>query len=258
MLKALVIALESKFVFFPERGEQQTPASLGIPYEERRLQTSDGETLIAWQLHPQRPIADVVYFHGNGGNLSVWLPVLATLHASDLRVFAVDYRGYGLSSGRPSEAGVYLDAAAVARHAVRSRSGGASRPLVFWGRSLGGAIAASATRTTTPDAVVIESGFPDKAAVIRRHPILRLLNTFASYRFDTVEMLGNFQKPVLVIHGDRDSIVPLTVGRELFAQLSGPKQFVTVHGADHNDLLSVSRRDYWQPVLSFITSLPTP
>ena len=69
---------------------------------------------MAWQLEPEWPIADVVYFHGNGGNLSIWLPVFATLHASGLRVLAVDYRGYGLSTGRPSEAGVYRDAVAVA------------------------------------------------------------------------------------------------------------------------------------------------
>src|SRR5918993_1541927 len=77
VLKALVGAAEPKFVFFPTRGEQETPATLGIPYSAVHLHTSDGEQLVAWQLEPERPIADVVYFHGNGGNLSLWLAVLS-------------------------------------------------------------------------------------------------------------------------------------------------------------------------------------
>jgi fermentation-respiration switch protein FrsA (DUF1100 family) len=255
MLKALVTALESKFVFFPTRGEDYTPATLGIRYDAVRLRTTDGETLVAWQFEPERPIADVVYFHGNGGNLSVWLPVLATLHAVGLRVLAVDYRGYGVSSGAPSEDGVYLDAAAVAQHAKRSRLTGPFRPLVFWGRSLGGAIAAAATQTMTPDALILESAFPDKAAVIRSNPVLRLLNVLATYRFDTIGMLDNFQNPVLVIHGERDSVVPFSIGRDMFDRLNGSKEFLAISGADHNDLLAATRLDYWQPVLDFIDRL---
>src|SRR5688500_4939100 len=174
MFKALIGAFEPRLVFFPSAGEDRTPASDGIAYEAVRIRTSDGESLVAWQLEPDDPIADVVYFHGNGGNLSVWLPVLASLHAHRLRVLAVDYRGYGLSSGRPSEEGVYRDAEAVAQHAARRRATPAARPLVFWGRSLGGPIAAAATHTVRPDGLVLESSFADKAAVIRSNPVLRM------------------------------------------------------------------------------------
>ena len=254
MMKALVVALESKFVFFPSRGEGQTPASLGIRYDAVRLNTSDGETLVAWQLEPERPIADIVYFHGNGGNLSVWLPVLATLHAAGLRVLAVDYRGYGLSTGAPSEQGLYRDAAAVAAHASRSRSNETRRPLVFWGRSLGGAVAASAVRTVTPDGLILEGSFVDKAAVARTNVLLRMLNVFAAYRFNTLDMLNGFRNPVLVLHGERDSIVPVTLGRQLYEKLSAPKQFVAVAGANHNDLIGLSRRDYWTPILDFVAA----
>ena len=253
MLKALVGVLEPKFVFFPYRGQDETPASLAIPFEAMQISTSDGETLAAWQLEPEQPIADVVYFHGNGGNLSVWLPILATLHANRLRVLAFDYRGYGLSTGRPSEEGLYRDAAAVVQQVARRRSG--TRPLVFWGRSLGTAIAASATRVVMPDGLVLESGFAEKAAVARLNPLLRLLNVFASYRFETAEMLRGFYNPVLVMHGDRDSILPFALGRELHDRLDVAKQFVTITGADHNDLIPASRSDYWKPVLEFVRNL---
>ena len=102
VLKGLVSVLEPRMVFFPYAGEDQTPAMLGIRYAPVPIDTADGERLMAWQLEPDDPIADVVYFHGNGGNLSVWLPVFVALHRMELRVLAVDYRGYGLSTGTPS------------------------------------------------------------------------------------------------------------------------------------------------------------
>lgn len=253
MLKSIVGSLEPRFVFFPYRGEDANPASIGLPYEHVRLTTSDGERIVAWQLEPERPLADIVYFHGNGGNLSVWLPVLAALCKANYRVLAVDYRGYGLSTGSPTEEGVYLDADAVVRHAERSRP--ADRPFVFWGRSLGAAIAASATRTAVPDGLILESAFPDKASVIRRQPVLRVLNLFGSYRFSTVELLRHFQKPVLVMHGERDSIVPVALGRELFDRLSAPKQFVAIPNADHNDFFDAGHRTYWEPAVQFIERL---
>lgn len=255
MFKTLIGALESRLVFFPSAGEDRNPASLGIAFDAVRLTTSDGETLIAWQLEPDEPIADVVYFHGNGGNLSVWLPVFAALHAQKLRVLAVDYRGYGLSSGRPSEEGVYRDAEAVAQQAARGRAKSADRPLVFWGRSLGGPIAAAASRVVRPDGLILESSFVDKAAVVRSQPVLRMLNVFGAYRFETVNLLRDFRNPVLVLHGNRDSVVPFALGRELYSRLETPKRFVEISGADHNDLIDAARADYWTPVLEFVTAL---
>ena len=253
VLASLVAALESRLVFFPERGEDVTPAELGIRYQRVPLTTADGERLTAWQLEPERPVADVVYFHGNGGNLSVWLPVLATLHANRIRVLAVDYRGYGLSTGTPSEEGIYRDAAAAVAHAVSHRTGGV--PLVYWGRSLGGAVAASASQIESPDGVILESTFPEKSAVIRSQPVLRALNAFSSYRFPTVELLRDYPKPVLVMHGDRDSIIPFALGRELFDRLGGRKQFVTIRGGDHNQAFDTNDQMYWGAITSFIGSL---
>jgi fermentation-respiration switch protein FrsA (DUF1100 family) len=255
VLKALVGALEAKLVFFPYKGEDANPGALGIPYAAITLTTSDGERIAAWQLEPGEPIADVVYFHGNGGNLSVWMPALASLHAMGLRVLAIDYRGYGLSSGSPSEEGVYRDAEAAVRYAAGHRAAHAGVPLIFWGRSLGGPIAAAATHAIAPDGLILESTFADKAAVIRAQPLLRVLNLFAAYRFPTVEMLRQFSGPVLVMHGDRDSIVPYAVGQELYERLRGPKQFARIPGADHNDFFDASRESYWKPVVGFVAGL---
>jgi hypothetical protein len=254
VLKALIASQEPRFVFFPYKGEDANPSKLGIPYQSLTLTTSDGERIAAWLLEPKEPRADIVYFHGNGGNLSVWLPVFASLYRLDFRVLALDYRGYGLSTGTPTERGVYRDAEAAVRYASAHRTAG--RPLVFWGRSLGASVAAAATQAVTPDALVLESGFPDKAAVTRAYPVLRVLNVFASYRFPTVELLRGFANPVLVVHGDRDSVIPFALGRELFARLDATqKEFVVVSGADHNDFFDTGHAAYWAPMLRFLDGL---
>jgi fermentation-respiration switch protein FrsA (DUF1100 family) len=255
VLALLVRALEPQLVFFPSAGEDRTPAALGIRYETVHLQTSDGERLVAWQLEPDLPIADVVYFHGNGGNLSVWLPILATLHQLNLRVLAVDYRGYGLSSGSPSEQGLYRDAAAAVAHVVGHRTAGVRAPLVYWGRSLGGAVAASAARVHVPDGLILESTFADKAAVVKANPVLRTLNLFSRYRFPTASLLDNVPVPKLVMHAAGDSIVSYALGRQLYEQLSPPKRFADIGDADHNDLFEATRLTYWGPVLQFIGEL---
>ena len=254
-LRLLVTSLEPSLVFFPLAGEDRTPSSAGIAYRRLELATDDGQRLVAWQLEPDHPLADVVYFHGNGGNLSEWLPVFVGLVRSNLRVLAVDYRGYGLSTGRPSEQGLYRDAEAAVAYAQRSRGPGASRPLVYWGRSLGGAVAAAAARVAAPDGLILESTFADKASVIRGNPVLRTLNLFSTYRFSTIDALRDFSRPVLVMHGDRDRVIPFEVGRHLFDSLRGPKRFVVIRGADHNDVFAVDDQRYWEPVLEFIAGL---
>jgi uncharacterized protein len=256
LLKLLVVMVEPRLVFFPSRGEDRTPVDLGIRHTAIRIATTDGEQLAAWLLEPEQPIADVVYFHGNGGNLSVWLPVLAGLHAKGFRVLAVDYRGYGVSTGKPSERGLYRDAEAAVRYAAQQRhESDAQRPLIFWGRSLGGPVAASATRVVRPDGLILESTFPDKAAVVRSNPLLRVLNTLSGYRFPTVDMLADFPRPVLVIHGTGDSVIPHPLGVDLYERLRAPKQLLEIPGADHNDLIPPTNETYWTPVRQFVEDL---
>ncbi|MGH9347441.1 MAG: alpha/beta hydrolase [Vicinamibacterales bacterium] len=258
IVKLAVSRLEPIMVFFPLRGENETPASLGIRYEALRLRTPDGVNIAAWQLEPGAAKADIVYFHGNGGNLSLWLPVFAALHSFGYRVLAIDYRGYGSSEGSPSERGLALDAEAAVRHAAASRpapDSGQRRPLVYWGRSLGGPVAAVAARLVPPDALVLESTFPDKTSVVRWNPVLRALNLFSSYGFDTAGPLRGFDKPVLVVHGDADRIIPYSLGRELFERLDAPKRFVTLRGADHNDFFDARHEAYWAPIRAFLDAL---
>ncbi|PYQ79904.1 MAG: hypothetical protein DMG03_24525 [Acidobacteria bacterium] len=107
-LTLLVRAIEPSFAFFPLAGETTTPSQFGVRYEAIAIHTRDGEQLRAWWLHADAPRAGIVYFHGNGGNLSVWAPIVASIAERGYSVLAIDYRGYGSSSGRPSERGLYV------------------------------------------------------------------------------------------------------------------------------------------------------
>jgi pimeloyl-ACP methyl ester carboxylesterase len=132
---ALVVRASSRVSPLPSLGEDVTPRDFGQHFDALTITTADGERLHLWRLPADAPRAQIVYFHGNGGNLSVWTPILVPLAHRGYSVLAVDYRGYGRSSGSPSERGLYRDVDAVIERAWRDRD--PRIPLVYWGRSLG-------------------------------------------------------------------------------------------------------------------------
>lgn len=242
--------LEPRFAFFPSAGETATPADFGVEFSAVTVTTSDGERIQTWLLRAAASRALVVYFHGNGGNLSLWAPIVSDLAQRGYDVLVFDYRGYGLSTGRPSETGLYRDADAVLEHVASVAA--APRRVVYWGRSLGTAVAAYAATRRPPDAIVLESGFPDARSIVRSSPLLAVLSWFSTYRFATAEWLERVRAPALVIHGDADQVIPFALGRALFDRITGPKTFLAIHGGDHNDARPADERAYWQAVDSFI------
>jgi uncharacterized protein len=252
-IAVLVRAVEARFAFFPSAGEHPTPGDLGLTFEPATLSTSDGERLRGWLLPNPAARALVVYFHGNGGNLSGWLPILAGLQRQGFTVAAVDYRGYGASTGRPSERGLYRDVDAALEWASRFVKPGL--PVVYWGRSLGTTMAAYGATQRRPDGLVLEAGFAHVRSLMRASPLLGILSLFSSYRFPTAEFAGRAGCPVMVMHGDADRDVPFSNGRELYARLPEPKRFDVIAGGDHNDLAPPDPRSYWTAVHEFVASL---
>ena len=250
----LVRWLEPRLAFFPFTGETVTPRHAGIDYQPVSLSTNDGERLHAWHLTRPDARADVVYFHGNGGNLSVWSDVFVGLWREGFDVLAIDYRGYGLSTGTPSELGLYRDVDATLRF-VDSRSRAESRPLIYWGRSLGTVMAAYAASQRAPDGIVLESGFPSMRSVLETNPVMWTLSWGSSYRLPTAEWMAGVRTPALVLHGDRDSVIPYRLGQRLYAALPGPKTFVTLPGGDHNEPVPPDAESYWRAIRAFTDSL---
>lgn len=238
----------------PGREIAATPAAVGLPYEEIVLTTEDGVSLSAWWVPAAPARATLVHFHGNAGNIGDRLELLQVFHALGLNVLLFDYRGYGKSTGSPSEDGVYRDAQAVWRHLTRER-GLAPGQIVLHGQSLGGAVACWLAAREHPAALILESSFtsvPDLAAELYPWLPVRLL---ARLRFNTRECLERVTAPVLVIHSRDDEIIPYAHGQRLFEAAREPKRMLELRG-DHNGGFWVSREVYESGLRAFLDSLP--
>lgn len=253
-LKLLVVLLEPHLTFFPMRGLALTPEDMGIPYREIPLETADQQTIYAWLLEHPEPQAEVLFFHGNGGNLSLWQDFLINLHSHSLSVFAVDYRGYGKSTGSPTEEGLYLDTEALLHH-FWNHVHHSRRKVIYWGRSLGGCIAAFATTIRKPDGLILEASFPSKSSLLNHYTLLKVLAVLSKFKFPTAQFLEGLSRPVLIIHGDQDRVVPFKQGQLLFDQLQTEKYFKTIAGAGHNDLHQVDPEDYWEQIDHFVGAI---
>lgn len=253
LLWVMVPRLERLYVFRPSRDVLKTPAKLGIPYDQCFVDTADGCRLSAWNICPEDPLGSIVYFHGNGGNLGVLVEILAMFYRYRLQVFAVDYRGYGWSTGIPTEKGVYSDALAAVRY-FNANFRRRTLPVVYWGRSLGGCVASFAAKELPPHGVILETAFPSKKQLLRHLPHIRPFRFFSRYNLHTVAHLVGHQYPVLVMHGDKDRTIPFEQGKSLYDQLDEPKDLYVVPGAGHIDIHMLDSERYMQRVLAFVQS----
>lgn len=247
----LVRLMQPRMAFFPWTGVQRTPASQGIGFKDLQITTSDDVRLHGWWMEHPSPRAAVIYWHGNGGNLSLWIDVLADIQRRGFSVLAVDYRGYGGSEGSPTERGIYLDAIAATEY-YNAHLRRADVRTIYWGRSLGCSVASYAAERFAPDALILESPFPNVRGLFAGNPVMSALGLFATYRFDTARHLEGYSGPLLVVHGDADSIIPFRAGNEVFESARTPrKTFVILEGADHNDV-HAGHPAYWKAVDTFL------
>lgn len=246
--------LERTYVFRPMRDIFKTPLDFGIPFRQLEIETPDNCRLAAWHMTPPQPRASILYFHGNTGNLGLFNEVFELLYRNGFEVFAIDYRGYGMSSGVPSEEGLHRDARAAAEFFTENLRV-PDRPVVYWGRSLGGCFAASASRHFAPQGLILETAFPSKKSLMSHFPQFRFFYLFSRYRLDTARHLKGHRFPVLVIHGDRDRTIPHQQGELLFQNLTGPKEFFSVQGADHINIHRTDHDRYMERILCFVDSL---
>jgi fermentation-respiration switch protein FrsA (DUF1100 family) len=197
-----------------------------------------------------------LWFHGNAGNISDRLENLRQLHDEvGVGVFLIDYRGYGRSEGSPSEEGTYRDAEAALAY-ILSRSDVDRERIVYFGRSLGAGVAVELATRRPPFALILESPVPSIQDMVRHHYRFLPLGWLIRTKYDSLSKIGDVQVPLLVLHGDRDEVVPFKSGRKLFEVANEPKQFYAIEDAGHNDTVLVGGREYFQALREFVESLP--
>ena len=254
-LAALIYFKQTSLVFLPEmdRDYRANPADIGLPFTQLSLATSDDEDLDGWFVPAdakRRTRGLVIFFHGNAGNIAHRLDYLRMFHDMDLATLIVDYRGYGKSSGSPSEQGTYLDADTAWLHATKVLGFPADR-IVLFGESLGGGVAAQLATKQRPAALVLASTFtsvPDMGADL--YPLLPI-RLLARIRYDSLARLPALACPLLVIHSRNDDIIPFAHGRRLFEAARPPKQFLEIEGG-HNDGFVFEREDWVRKLDGFL------
>jgi fermentation-respiration switch protein FrsA (DUF1100 family) len=244
--------LVDALVYFPDQKLYGDPGDVGLSFTDLTIPTEDGERLHGWWIPARTTPArgHVLFFHGNAGNISHRLEHALSVTAAGLDILLVDYRGYGRSTGRPSEQGLYRDARASLA-ALKAGGPVDSARIVYMGESLGGGVALWLAEQEAPAALVLVSTFTSLRDVAREH-YPWALSALAGDGYPNLERIRDLRAPVLVVHGDADDIVPIAHGRALFDAAREPRRLEIVPGAGHNDLVAAMGTRYGSVVADWV------
>jgi fermentation-respiration switch protein FrsA (DUF1100 family) len=221
---------QRRLLYFPN-AQETAPASVGLPQAERvHLTTDDGQRLLAWRIAPTHGGPVVVYLHGNGGGLDLRAARFAAFAAAGFGVWAVEYRGYGGSTGSPSEAGLTLDAEAAYRAALADAP---PARIVLMGESLGTGLAVKLAARNPVGALVLDSPYTSIVDVAAARFWMFPVRLLIADRFESDADIAKVKAPLLIVQGTADPVVPYRFGRRLYDMATAPKTFIAVEGAGH-------------------------
>lgn len=253
-LSLILFLFQSRILYQPGHRIYMAPDDVGLEYEQVSLHTPDGQTLSAWYVPADPGSRTVLFCHGNAGNISHRLDTLILFHELGLNCLIVDYRGYGQSTGTPSEEGTIIDIKA-GWNWLNEHKGISSDKVVLFGRSLGGSIAVIVANEIHPGGLVLESTFTSYDDVAAHcYPFLPV-RLFTKYDYNTLEAVKTIQCPLLVIHSSDDEIIPYEFGKRIFEAAPEPKQFAELAGT-HNEGFYNNTGMYKQIWRNWLDQLP--
>jgi fermentation-respiration switch protein FrsA (DUF1100 family) len=246
--------LHRYFIYIPDRA-RVAPNDAGLAdVEEVAFKAADGTKLIAWYLPARGSKPTLLYFTGNSGNVADRAGKIKAIGADGYGVFMLNYRRYGGSEGRPSEARITADA--VTAYDTLRGLGVAPHDIVAYGESLGTAVAARLALQRHVEGLVLEAPFTSTVDVGKLLWPLFPLNLIMVDQYRTIDRIGEVKAPLFIIHGGRDAIIPLDQARHVFHAANEPKFMAVVPQAGHNDLFD---RGAWDKVRGFLEDLrPVP
>lgn len=226
---------QRQFIFLPAT-HILTPEEYGLRgYTTVTLAENDGTKIQAWYHPAAKGYPTVVYFHGNGGNMGNRPYHFALMTNDGYGLIAIDYRGYGQSEGSPSEEGFYADGRAAIRYATETLSIPPGR-LILYGESIGTAVAVQMALETKAGGLVLQSPFTSMVDLAKLNYPWLPVSLLLVDRFDSIAKIGDIHMPLLLFHGDYDTVVPIWLGQRLFEKANEPKQAVYFPGRGHVDL----------------------
>jgi uncharacterized protein len=235
-LSILLYFMQSKYVFYPRRKLMRTPVDEGLYCENVLCTTQDGETVAGWYVPGagyKSTGKAVMLCHGNAENMGDRVETILTFQRMGYDTLVFDYRGYGSSTGRPTEEGTYLDALAAWNYLKGEKSIPADR-IVVYGCSLGGAVATWLAAQVHPGVLVLESTFTSAPDMARRiYPYLPV-KLICRFQYNSLSLINKVRCPVFIAHSPQDEMIPWEHGRALFDKAREPKKMFSMSGG-HND-----------------------
>lgn len=255
-LLALIWTLQRRLVYFPTSGVP-TPGEIGLTdVEPVTFETIDGISLSGWFFAASGPSprVTVLVFNGNAGNRAHRGPLAAALHRHGFQVLLVDYRGYGGNAGTPSENGLAVDGRAARAYLAGRLDVDRSR-LVYFGESLGTAVAVDLAVEYPPAALVLRSPFTSLADLGQHHYPFLPVRLLLRDRFAAIDRIRRIRVPLLVIAGGHDRIVPIENSRRLYDAAIAPKTLLVLPDADHNDYELLAGDEMIEAMVRFLQPL---
>jgi uncharacterized protein len=244
--------IQATAIFFPSRELQVFPVDLNLSFQDVYIKTPDGEKLNGWFFPQDSAKTTLLFLHGNGGNISHRLDKIKLLLELGLNVFIVDYRGYGRSTGTPSEKGLYIDAFSAWDYLTRER-GLAPEKIIVYGESLGAAAAIDLAAKVAAGGLIVEGGFSSGRDMGRvMYPFMPQI--FIPDMFNSMIKIKNVTSDKLFIHSPQDEIVPFRLGELLYKAAQEPKDLAIIAGG-HNSLHDDSHDDYLKALGGFLQGL---
>lgn len=238
---------QRRLMYFPETLRTLPAAADFAEAEELTLETGDGEQIIVWHVAPKDFKPVVIYFHGNGGALRIRAERYRAIIADGTGLLAVSYRGYGGSTGTPTEAGLLADAEAAYIFAIARYT---PERIVLWGESLGSGVAIALAEKRKVARLVLESPFTSAADIGASVYWFLPVHLLMKDQFRSDRRIGRLHAPVLILHGTDDAVVPLAFGERLFALANEPKRLVRIPGGGHVDLDNYGAQDVTRPFIA--------
>ena len=231
---------QALFIYAPQiptRELLSSPDDIGLEYENLSLITTDNEKIHAWYVPAKNKTSTtVLFFHGNAGNISHRLETIKIFNQLGFNFLIVDYRGYGNSTGKPSEQGTYIDADTAWNYLMEEKKLQADQ-IIIAGRSLGGGVAAELAKKVQPAMLILESTFTSMTDVSAIHYPFMPTSIIVKHKYKTFSKLKDIHCPVVIIHSKNDEVIPFKQSQRNYTAANKPKKFIELQGGHGNGFL---------------------